>query len=214
MRKASWISGVAAMAAFSIFGARSANASIVSWSCQNDADGAINCVASNWQNPSPGLYDMTISGDQFGSPGDMWGTFTTDSSGDPALFLTNSIGNDTGAAWSAYEADVAMSGPFTLSLDSVTAPAGWGVTLLNQPTLDLNPLDPNYGLYVGNIFMSGTPTIPPSGELDFQYLMSFSGSASFTFHETLTPTEVPEPASVGLLAFGAIAMMARRRRKN
>jgi hypothetical protein len=216
MRKISWLSTVAAMAAFSIFGTRAANASIVSWKCTNDGDGAINCVASNWENPSPGLYDMTISGDQFWGPGDMSGTFTTDSSGDPALFITNAIDNDTAGAWTAYEADVAMSSTFTLSLDSVTAPAGWSVTLLSPVTLDTNPSDANYGLYVGSIFMSGTPTIPVGGELDFQYLMSFAGTpnGSFSFHETLTPTLVPEPTSLGLLVLGGIGMMTRRHRRN
>ncbi len=156
---------------------------------------------------------MTISGDQFWGPGDMWGTFTTDESGDPALFITNSISNDSAEAWSGYEADVAMSSDFTLSLDSVTAPPGWSVTLLTPVTY--NAIE---GMWVGSIFMSGTPTIPPlpspGSTLDFQYLMSFSGSDSFTFHETLTPTEVPEPASLGLLAFCGIGLLGRRHRKN
>jgi hypothetical protein len=213
MRKVSWLSAVAAAAVFSISGARTANAGITNWDCQNDGDGAINCV-SNWEgwNSSTGEYDVSITGDQFWGPGNMDGSLT--SNGDPALFLTNSIDNDTPGAWTAYEADVAMSNTFTLSLDSVTAPPGWSVTLLDQPTLDTNPLDPNYGLYVGSIFMSGTPTIPVTGELDFQYLMSFTGSGSFTFNETLTPTLVPEPTSLGLLIFGGIGLMARRHRKN
>jgi hypothetical protein len=216
MRKVSWLSAVAAIAVFFISGTRTANANIVSWNCANDGDGAINCVATDWANPSPGNYEMTITGDQFWAPGDMWGTFTTDSSGDPALFITNSIDNDTAGAWTAYEADVAMSSTFLLSLDSVTSPPGWSVTSLNQPTLDLNPLDPNYGLYVGSIFMSGTPTIQVGGELDFQYLMDFTGTpnGSFTFHETLTPTLVPEPGAVGLLALCGIGLMTRRHRKN
>jgi hypothetical protein len=157
---------------------------------------------------------LAITGDQFQAPGDIIATITTDSSSDPTIAASRSIDNDTTYAWTAFEEDVGMSNAFTLTDCAVTSPDGWSVTSVTAPMLDINPLDPDYGLYVGSIYMTGTPTIPIGGELDWQFTVQFSGSSSFALSETLTPTGVPEPASAGVLALGGIGLLARRHRKH
>jgi hypothetical protein len=212
MRRASWVAGIAAAAAFAVWGARTANASITGCNVANDGDGAINCTQTwAWSNADD-AWVMAITGDQFSAPGVMVGTITTNSPSDPTLIVTNAIDNDTSFAWTAFEADVAMSSTFSLSSEAVTAPAGWSVSSATAPMLDTNPLDPDYNMYVGRIYMTGTPSIPYGGELDFQFTMGFTGFPSYNFRETLTP--VPEPASAGVLALGGIGLMARRHRKS
>jgi hypothetical protein len=57
--------------------------------------------------------------------------------------------------------------------------------------------------------LSGAP-VGPGGILSFSYQLTFGGTVSFT--ETLTPINVPEPATAALLGLAFAGMVAIRRR--
>ena len=93
-----------------------------------------------------------------------------------------------------------MDTSFTFSNISV-ANSGWTFTS-TAPTL----VGSNWIGYID--YYAGTP-VPDSGTLDFDYSITFTGSASFA--EQLTPSPVPEPTTAGcfLLGLGALVFCQR-----
>ncbi|MGD0541372.1 MAG: PEP-CTERM sorting domain-containing protein [Tepidisphaeraceae bacterium] len=179
---------------------RSAGANIVGYSCS--ADSSISDLGYTWGKDSSGDNWLNITSAESAAPAQIDYTVTTDTANDPTLIIGNDVNNDTGFTWTGYDVTVSMNNPFTLSSALVSTPAGWSA-IVSGPTLIL-------GQYVGTIdYTAGTP-IPDGNELDFQYTLSFSSFLSYSFTETVVP--VPEPASLGLLALGAVALLGRRKR--
>ena len=145
-------------------------------------------------------YSLGTPGDVFtmnsiqSGPGGIQGWIYTDSAEDPTLTLQNTINNDTGFDWTGYHVDVFMNQSFTIASPSVLN-SGWSGTITAQPTW-------NGSQYEGQIdFVGGTP-VGANQILSFSYQISFSGSTSFTFSQTLSP--VPEPGTPSLLLAGAL----------
>lgn len=183
----------------------SANASIMSWTSQSDGDGALVCNPRTyaWE----GGDTMNVYGDHVRmSPGHVLGEITTDTALDPSILLGNSIDNDTGVAWRAYHVNVIMSNPFTITPGSVilSSPSDWTAALTSQPVL----VGSNY---VGQLDFTGPSALPAGGTLDFQYRIFFSGQTQYSYTQEMIPAAVPEPASLGVLAIGAIGLLTRRR---
>lgn len=183
----------------------STRADVTEVTYQDDGDGAIVCPQYTW----PGGDTINVVGDQYWAPGHILFDVTTDASGDPTLMLANAIDNDTLFDWSAYQVNIWMSAPFTISGANVSEPAGWSVDSTVQPTgpetvyQDGNPI-PNQ--YEGSLYFSGTPDVNIGDELDFNYDISFSGGVTFT--EELIP--LPEPGALGLLSLGGLLLAGAR----
>ncbi len=177
-----------------------ANASITDVDCENDGDGAINCLAT-WDG---GNSELSIVGDQFWGPGHMNGTVTTDTDLDPTMMLWNSVGNDTTFSWTGYTINVYMDNTFTLSDVVVYTPGDWTGSVTQTATW-------NGTKYVGTIdYVSGTTAIDVGDTFEFSYKLSFTGYTSYAFCQEMIPT--PEPATMSLLGFGMVGMIMRKRR--
>jgi hypothetical protein len=100
--------------------------------------------------------------------------------------------------------DVFLSQPFTITNVLVYTPSDWTI----QYTMN-SYWNNNVNAYEGNIDFSGI-TDPVSGDpdnpgtLDFSYKILFSGATSYTFTQEMSPSPVPEPGTVGLLAMGGL----------
>jgi hypothetical protein len=177
----------------------------------DDGDGAITCSPYTW-NGSPSDLSVAISGNEcFGGAAQILGTITTDTATDPTLTLSSAINNDTGFAWTAYQVNVYMSSPFTLSAASVTLPNDW-TAAVTAPFSVSSP----YGSYEGQLMFTGGTPVAINGELDFSYKISFSGATSYNFTQEMIP--VPEPGAFGFLAAGSLLLggflTARRRNRH
>ena len=135
--------------------------------------------------------DSTQSG-----PGGIWGRIYTDSAEDPTLTLQNAINNDTDFSWTGYHVDVSMDQSFTITSPTVLN-AGWTGSITAQPTW-------NGSQYVGELDFTGGTPVTVGQILSFSYQITFSGSTSFTFSQTLSP--VPEPNPAGLLMSGGLVL--------
>jgi hypothetical protein len=187
-----------------------ANITDASWA--NDGDGAINCL----QYGSLNNDTLSMYGDQFWAPGHMLGSITTDTIGDPTLYLGSAVDNDTTFAWTGYVVNVVMANPFTfVGAATVSNPsADWSVAGVTAPALQVSGI--YAGKYEGTIdFTDGTP-LAIGDELDFQYAIHFSGSTDYSFTQEMIP--VPEPGMFNLAAmssclFGGVQLVKRLRRK-
>ena len=195
-----------------------AKADIISWTCANDGDGAINCQTTGWHHDtSAGEYDLTIAGDQFWGPGHMLMNFGTDTGADPTIKSINEITNDTGSAWTGYQVNVTLDTntaltSYALSNAVVTAPGNWTATVTQGLTYE-GRVGSKYE-YVGTIDFAGGAPVADGGELDFSYKMSFAGATSYSAIQSITPTPVPEPATLSLLALGLGGLGLLRKRRN
>jgi hypothetical protein len=187
----------------------SVNASIISWSCADDGDGAI------VMNPATltlvgGEYQLSMSGTQYWAPGHVAGDFTTDTEQDPTVGFLEDVENDTTFAWTDYHIDFGMTKSFTIL--SATAPSSWTITTITQPVanqpLPGNPPGPGTG-WVGEVdYYQGTGSpITVGNDGTFGLKVVFSGSVNFYTADTPTP----EPATIGLLGLGALALLRKRR---
>jgi hypothetical protein len=133
--------------------------------------------------------------------GAMGGNIYTDTPEDPSLNLLHSIDNDTGITWTGYHLKITLSQFFSLS--NVTVDNGWSSVITAPMQVGSD--------WIGYIdYYSGTP-IPNLGTLNFGYTMTFTGSV--TFSEQLTPTSVPEPGTITLLACGLMGLFVLRRQR-
>ncbi|MGB7767480.1 MAG: PEP-CTERM sorting domain-containing protein [Verrucomicrobiia bacterium] len=189
-------------------------ADITSVSCQDDGDGVISCGPYMW---SGSITSVTMDGTQHTVPGQtaaghILGDITTDSTTDPTLTLDSAINNDTGYAWTAYDVNVYMDNPFSLSSASVTLPPDWTLASI-QPTAV--PVVSPHGSYEASmVFASGTP-VAIGDDLDFGYTISFTGSTDYSFTQEMIP--VPEPGTIGFLAAGVLllgGLVVVRQRRN
>jgi hypothetical protein len=193
--------------------ASASRADIIAWTCDNDHDGAINCVvpAGGWgYDAAEALYNMQITGSQFCEPGHMVGQFTLDQNADPTIKVANYVTNDTTFPWTAYRVDVTLQdAQFTFASESVTAPDGWSVGSIIQPSLP-----DSSGNYTGTIYFQGGRPVANDGvdELDFNYKFSFTGSPGGVYNYSQHMTPIPEPGTMALLAGGLLAFVALRRR--
>lgn len=189
-------------------------ANIIYVNYADDGDGAVVCTPYSWSG-SASSWTCPINGDQFWGPGHVVGTIQTSSDTDPNLTLTSAINNDTSSAWTAYDVNVYMNNPFTLSAASVTLPAGWTLTYFQSPAVPVAspPAPESYEAQM--VFTSGTP-VAVNGELDFGYTITFTGSTDYSFTQEMIP--VPEPGTLGFLAAGALLsggfLAARRRNRH
>jgi hypothetical protein len=195
-------------AAFSISIARSASASIVSYSAwsPNTSDMTIQTPAlqSDGMTGNIPTYSTAIDGAQ-ASSGAVDGTIKTNSASDPILHIEDSVNNDTPYAWSQYEVDVLMNNTFSLTVPAVVSPAsGWIVN--SGGTV------PDGSMFEDVLTFTGAPPIAIGDTLDFTYTLSFSGLTSFSFDQVFTPTPVPEPTTLSVLILGGAGMLVRRRR--
>jgi hypothetical protein len=193
-----------------------AKADIMAWSCNNDHDGAINCVQTGWDYDQVNdVYNLGIKGDHLlWQPGHMLMDFTTSDATDPTINSLNAITNDTGIAWTSYLVNVELDAnapllTYNISNLGVTLPGDWTSTI-TQPLTYEGIVGGQYVYQGMMVLQSGTP-IADGDELDFHYKLSFSGATGFHAIQEMTP--VPEPSTLALLAvgvFGVLLVMRRR----
>jgi hypothetical protein len=182
-----------------------ANAIITGWNCADDKDGAIvmNSVS---------LVDDTLSMacTQSDYPGHVLGDFTTDTEEDPTVKLLQSVENDTDFAWTDYHITIGMTKSFSILTTGLVAPVGWTWTIVDPVSGQPLPGDISPGTgWVGKVNyvnVTGDP-IAIDDEGLFGFKVSFLGSVAFYTEQIPTP----EPATIGLLGLGALAVMRKRR---
>ena len=152
----------------------------------------------------------------------MSGTITTDTIGDPNLFLGASVNNDTANAWNGYRVNVVMNVLFNfVGAPTVDNPPGdtpptdnWFLANLTAPTLQVGGLYDSK--YEGSIFYSAGTPLGINDELDFNYEIHFASSTDYTVIQEMIPSlvPVPEPSMVALLTFGGLGLAMRLRRNS
>jgi hypothetical protein len=156
---------------------------------------------------------LSMHGDQAWGPGSDHGTFYADSLDDPRSTRLYFIGNDTTGAWSDYHVNVYLDRSFSISNAFTTLPANWSV-VITAPVLNPTPVYFGAGEYVGHITYNAGTLVPNDGsELDFQYDIGFAGSLTYRFADELSPSFVPEPATLSLAALGGLLLVIKRRRQ-
>ena len=179
------------------------HADIVSNSIAADSDGVMTCSIYGFQKNGPNEFQLSIDGiHNVFATGDILGNIYTDTETDPSLTLIHEIDNDTGITWTDYHVKVTMNKTFTFS--NVTVANNLWTSVVTAPTL----VGSDWIGYVD--YYSGDP-VPNLGTLDFSYKMTFIGSASYA--EELTPTSVPEPATITFVMCGLVGLFVIQRRK-
>jgi hypothetical protein len=181
------------------------NASISGITCDDDHDGAIVMKAGSvsW-GPVEGEYQLSWSCSQFWRPGHVQGDITAPD--DPTLRIIEDVTNDTWFDWTDYHITIGMSNIFTIGNPSgLVVPAGWTATVGSVVAGTM----PNGGSgYIGTIdyyIGAGAPVaIGDTGTFGFK--VTFIGSIAYCTQQVPTP----EPATIGLLGLGAVALLRRK----
>ena len=200
----------AILCVFLLFAVSTVNASITNWSCADDGDGAIVMSPTGWTDNGGHDYTYSMNCAQHGTLGHLLGDFTTDTELDPTVGIIEDISNDTAFDWTDYHITIGMTKAFTFLSSYIMVPDGWtesfGPVLANQP-LPGN-ISPGTG-WVGtvNYYQSAGDPVAIGDDGMFGFKVSFTGSTNF--YTAQVPT--PEPATIGLLGLGAMALLRRRK---
>jgi hypothetical protein len=193
-----------------LFAVSTVNASIQNWTCAPDGDGAITMSYTNLTFGS-GEYLLDMDGAQHWYPAHLAGNFTTDTELDPTVRILEGIDNDTTFAWTDYHITIGMNNP-TFAISSISGlvmPVGWtAVVTAPVPGNMPNGGGPGYVGIIDYFIGAGSP-VAINGSADFGFKISFSGSTNTVFSTEQIPT--PEPATIGLLGLGAMALLRRRK---
>jgi hypothetical protein len=188
---------VAALAASISLG----RANIISQTLASDGDGVITCDVYGLVTNSLG-YQLNIDGNHnLWDAGHILGDINTDTEEDPTLALYQSIDNDTAFAWGGYLVEVTMNKSFSFSNIGVVN-SGWTISQSAVNQVGTN--------WIGSIQYSAGVPVQVGNSLNFNYAVTFYGSAKFC--EQLTPIAVPEPGTFALVACGLAGLWVLRRR--
>jgi len=184
------------------------NASISSYVCDDDGDGVIVVNDSSMAlTYDSGLDEYTLSMDcaqTSETNGHIEGEFVAPE--DPKVWIAETVENQTTFAWTDYHITFGMTQEFTIST-SVITPDDWSFAVV-QPIAGNLPNGGGPG-YIGTIDYYAAPAGSPiaigdSG--DFGFKVTFTGSANFCSEQYPTP----EPATMTMLALGALALIRRK----
>ena len=171
-----------------------------------DWAGGIYCSQPLLQSDASG-QSAAMSGSQWLNSGSMEINIAANSTIDPILSIGNSINNTSSFAWSEYIVTLSMNQSFSINSANVTVPSDWTASITAPTGPDIS------GNYIGTIdYLAGTP-VAVNGTLNFNYVVQFTGSLSYTLTENVQA--VPEPGLNSLMAGGllmGISLIVIRRR--
>jgi hypothetical protein len=188
-----------------LLAATTVNASITGITCDDDHDGAIVMKPGtvSWV-PVEGEFQLSWSCSQFWGPGHVQGDITAPD--DPTLRILEGVTNDTSFDWTDYHITIGMSQFFTIGNPSgLVMPTGWTAQVGDVTVGTI----PNGGSgYIGTIdyYMGTGAPVLMGDDGTFGFKVTFTGSTAYCTEQIPTP----EPATIGLLGLGAMALLRRK----